>query len=124
MWEVSIYSMQGIEKGSQNEKSSHLQDCFKTYILLCCMVLFHIVDNAVASYPDLIFVLLDDQVVCLHFPAIVIQKQYIQKFLSNHCQPVRILELHISQVTILANVSKGFLHIFCPSDLHIRISFL
>ena len=56
---------------------------------------FHIFDNAPASYPDLISVLPDGQAVRLHFPAIVIQKQYIQKSLSNHCQPVRIILLHI-----------------------------
>ena len=48
-------------------------------------VLFHIFDNAPASYPDLISVLPDGQAVRLHFPAIVIQKQYIQKSLSSHC---------------------------------------
>ena len=42
-------------------------------------VLFHIFDNAPASYPDLISVLPDDQVVRLHFPAIVIQKQIYSK---------------------------------------------
>ena len=40
-------------------------------------VLFYIFDNAPASYPDLISVLPDGQAVRLHFPAIVIQKQYI-----------------------------------------------
>ena len=45
---------------------------------------------------DLISVLLDDQVVRLRFLVIVIQKQYIQKFLSNHGLPVQILLLHIS----------------------------
>ena len=64
--------------------------------MILSTVLFHIFDNALASYPDLISVLPDGQVVRLHFPEIVIQKQYIQKFLSNHCQPAGILLLHIS----------------------------
>ena len=33
-------------------------------------------------------------------------------------------DIHISYSIILANISKCFLRIFCPSSLHIRISFL
>ena len=72
-------------------------------------VLFHIFDNAPASYPDLISVLPDGQAVRLHFPAIVIQKKYIQKSLSNHCQPVRIILLQKSKYNIInkANMTKS-----------------
>ena len=43
---------------------------------------FHIFDNALASYSDLISVLPDGQVVCLRFPAIVIQKQYSEPHMT------------------------------------------
>ena len=50
--------------------------------MILSTVLFHIFDNALASYPDLISVLPDGQVVCLRFPAIVIQKQYSEPHMT------------------------------------------